>query len=107
MVKDFLKQSVNDILALLQKPKVFPSLDGGDETQNAILKLGQILNIAAKQPPLILPAPEPVRIPPPTLPTPIPSPLAAPLPSLLPTGTARVLSSLLPLAVCGSAQPFL
>ena len=55
-LEDFLRQASSDIISLLHDPPSFPTLQLGDTTQNAILKIANLLNRAA-------PLPEPVALP--------------------------------------------
>ena len=64
-IDDFLRQAATDIISILQSPPstTVPSLQAGDEVQNAILKLATILNrVEATPPPPIL---QPIVQPPP------------------------------------------
>ena len=55
-LEDFLRQASSDIISILQKPSSFPTLQLGDQTQNAILQIAQLLNRAAPLPaPIVTP----------------------------------------------------
>jgi len=56
--EDYLRQAASDIVFILQnKPSIVPSLDFGDETENALLHISTLLGRAAKPPgaPRVLP----------------------------------------------------
>jgi hypothetical protein len=59
-LEDFLRQASSDIISILQKPSSFPTLQLGDQTQNAILQIATLLNrVAPKPQPIITPIEEP------------------------------------------------
>jgi hypothetical protein len=88
--EDYLRQSVEDIIALLDDPKpTIPSLSFGDETQNAIKQIANVLNQALPSPPPVPPPPS--AIPPTTQRTPSEpthSPLVSVPPSIVPPALA-------------------
>ena len=54
---DFLRQAATDIISILSSPpkvSIIPTLEAGDLTKNAILKLATLLNRADKIPPLLI-----------------------------------------------------
>ena len=64
--EDYLRQSVGDIIALLNDPKpTIPALSFGNDTQNAIKQIATLLNRALPSPPPVLPSPPAI---PPTVP---------------------------------------
>ena len=54
---DFLRQATSDILAILQNPTTIPTLQCGDDTQEAVHKIAKLLNRSVPRPILNLPAP--------------------------------------------------
>ena len=80
--EDYLRQSVGDIIGLLDDPKsTIPSLSFGDDTQNAIKQIATLLNRALPSPPPVLPPPSAI---PPTTPTTPSEPTQSPLVSVPP-----------------------
>jgi hypothetical protein len=69
--EDYLRQSINDILAILNDPKppIAPFHTFGDDAMNAFRQMATLLNRAMPLPPTVEPLPEPVS-PPTNLPTP-------------------------------------
>jgi hypothetical protein len=117
--EDYLRQSVGDILALLQDPpKTLPFLSYGDATKNAVTKIAQLLQRSVPQPRLPIPPLVPLvtqpasalpRVPP-VLPSPVDSPrvqtnvpvprvqVYAPFQSIQPPNTRVLRSRTKPLA---------
>ena len=62
--EDFLRQSISDILAILNDPKppIAPFLTFGDDTKNALRKIATLLNRAIPTPPRVLPLPVPAPV---------------------------------------------
>jgi len=63
--EDYLRQSIGDILAILNDPKppIAPFLTFGDDTTNALRKIATLLNCAIPPPPRVLPLLVPVPVP--------------------------------------------
>jgi hypothetical protein len=79
-LEDFLRQATSDILAILQNPPSIPTLQCGDDTKEAVIKIAELLNRSVPRPVLDIP---------PTVPNPPSISTTATLPRVLPPPTTN------------------